>query len=220
MKDLLAENGFQIVQGLVCQPECRLLGEVLGKVSSGRRALLGIPEVANLAFGRSVLAHVEAHLGTGSFPVRSLFFDKTLESNWAVAWHQDLTIATRMKIEVPGFGPWTEKNQIPHVQPPHSLLERMLTVRIHLDTADEGNGALRVVPGSHRLGRIAAGDVHHLRTQMGERLCCAEVGDALLMKPLILHGSHKSTSSKRRRILHIEYSNVQLPDGLEWNDLA
>ena len=47
------------------------------------------------------------------------------------------------------------KEGIPHVQPPTAILEQMLTVRIHLDRTDESNGALKVIPGSHRQGKLS-----------------------------------------------------------------
>jgi hypothetical protein len=40
-------------------------------------------------------------------PVRSIYFDKTPETNWMVAWHQDLTLSVRDRIDVAGFGPWS-----------------------------------------------------------------------------------------------------------------
>jgi ectoine hydroxylase-related dioxygenase (phytanoyl-CoA dioxygenase family) len=39
---------------------------------------------------------------------------------------------------------------------PLKVLEQVLAVRLHLDDCDERNGALRVVPGSHLLGRLDA----------------------------------------------------------------
>jgi hypothetical protein len=69
--------------------------------------------------------------------VRAIYFDKSSDANWLVPWHQDLTLALRERLESPGFGPWSVKDGIPHVQPPVELLERMLTVRIHFDDADE-----------------------------------------------------------------------------------
>jgi hypothetical protein len=52
------------------------------------------------------------------------------------------------RLPVPGFGPWSTKSGVIHVQPPAHILERMLAVRIHLDPTDDTNGALRVLPGT------------------------------------------------------------------------
>jgi ectoine hydroxylase-related dioxygenase (phytanoyl-CoA dioxygenase family) len=153
-------------------------------------------------------------------PVRAIYFDKSAEANWLVPWHQDLTIAVRDAAEVPGFGPWSTKDGIPHVQPPAELLERMLTVRLHLDDADATNGALRVLPGSHRFGRLPPERIKELRGEQPEFLCASRAGDALLMRPLLLHASSRSTSPRHRRILHIEYAAFDLPKELRWHEAA
>ena len=103
-----------------------------------------------------MLEIVRAILGPGAFVVRGLFFDKTLEANWNLPWHQDLTIAVQEREHVPGFGPWTVKAGIPHVHAPSELLERMVTIRLHLDDCDLENGPMRVLPGSHLAGKLDA----------------------------------------------------------------
>src|SRR5205807_2460085 len=152
------------------------------------------------------------------FPAQAIYFDKSAERNWMVAWHQDLTIAVRERIEVAGFGPWSMKGAALHVQPPIEVLEKMLTVRLHLDDADESNGALRVLPGSHRFDRLDAEAIERLRKQTPEHLCIAKAGDALVMRPLLLHASRRSSTTGHRRVLHIEYSAFELPGGLRWSD--
>jgi ectoine hydroxylase-related dioxygenase (phytanoyl-CoA dioxygenase family) len=96
----------------------------------------------------------------------------------------------------------------------------MLTVRLHLDDCDASNGALRVIPGSHRHGRLESAQIPAIREATAELLCTALAGDALLMRPLLLHGSSKSMSRSRRRILHLEYCSGTLPAGMEWHDAA
>jgi ectoine hydroxylase-related dioxygenase (phytanoyl-CoA dioxygenase family) len=94
----------------------------------------------------------------------------------------------------------------------------MLTVRLHLDDADEQNGALRVVPGSHRSGRLTATSIREIRKLNSEVVCSVRAGDALLMRPLLLHASSRSQLPRHRRVLHIEYAGFSLPDGLEWHE--
>ena len=152
--------------------------------------------------------------------MRAIFFDKSPGANWLVSWHQDLTLALRARAEVPGFGPWSVKDGIPHVQPPVACLEEMLTVRVHLDDADEDNGALRVLPGTHRLSRLAPVQIQEQRARQSDVLCAAGAGDALLMRPLLLHASGRATSARHRRVLHIEYAAFALPDALRWHEGA
>jgi ectoine hydroxylase-related dioxygenase (phytanoyl-CoA dioxygenase family) len=145
---------------------------------------------------------------------------KSPDANWLVPWHQDLTIAVRERVETPGFGPWSVKEGVPHVQPPVELLARMLAIRLHLDDADESNGALRAQAGSHRRGRLGTEEIAEWRTRGVEVVCAAAAGDALLMRPLLLHASSKSMSSRSRQVLHIEYAGFDLPGGMRWCDEA
>jgi ectoine hydroxylase-related dioxygenase (phytanoyl-CoA dioxygenase family) len=68
---------------------------------------------------------------------------------------------------------------IPLVKAPRDLLERMLTVRIHLDDMTEGNGPLRVLGGSHNYYEMAEDDSTEPLT-----ITC-NAGDVLLMRPLL-----------------------------------
>jgi ectoine hydroxylase-related dioxygenase (phytanoyl-CoA dioxygenase family) len=103
-----------------------------------------------------------------------------------------------------------------HVQPPAWVLERMIAVRIHLDSADESNGALRVKPGTHRLGRLSGGALETDLADAQPVTCAANAGDVLLIKPLLLHASSAASSPAHRRVFHIEYASCALPAGLEW----
>jgi len=134
-----------------------------------------------------------------------------------VAWHQDLTIAVRQAAEAPGFGPWSEKAGIPHVQPPPRVLERMLTVRVHLDDCGRDNGPVQVIPGSHAHGRLAADEIARWRDGREPVLCTSPRGGALVMRPLILHASSPATRPGHRRVVHLEFASDELSHGLEWH---
>jgi ectoine hydroxylase-related dioxygenase (phytanoyl-CoA dioxygenase family) len=214
-------DGFAIVPAVVNAAERERLLTAIGPVAgAGRRGILTIPEVADLAHSTRIADLIRTYFQSTPTLVRGIYFDKSAESNWFVGWHQDVTIAVRERIDVDGFGPWSVKDGIPHVQPPVVVLEQMLAVRIHLDDADETNGALRVVPGSHRSGRLSAENIDHFITERREVSCTAATGDALLMRPLILHASSRSTSNRHRRILHVEYAACSLPGGLAWHEAA
>lgn len=182
-----------------------------------RNLLEDVPEVTALADSTAVRALVAPTLGPGCFPVRGILFDKTPEANWNVVWHQDLSIAVRERRDVEGFGPWSEKAGVVHVQPPASVLERMLTVRLHLDDCDEINGPLLVLPGSHRGGRLTAPEIQERRAQTAGVPCPVPGGGALLMRPLLLHASSASQSPRHRRVIHLEYAAEALPGGLRWH---
>jgi ectoine hydroxylase-related dioxygenase (phytanoyl-CoA dioxygenase family) len=221
MNTNVEQHGFAIVPQVIEPDVRRELLASLGPVEgAGRRGVLAIPAVAELARSSRVIDLVRPHTRAEPIPVRSIYFDKSPDTNWLVPWHQDLSIALRARAEVPGYGPWSMKEGVPHVQPPVELLEQMLTVRIHLDDADESNGALRVLPGSHRMGLLSSQSIQRLRVEQSDVVCTASAGDALLMRPLLLHASGKSTSARHRRVLHIEYAAFDLPEGLDWHEAA
>lgn len=215
------QHGFTVIPRVINADELQALITALGPVSgAGRRGLLALPAFAELARSGRLLEIVRPHLQSDPFPVSSIYFDKSADTNWVGPWHQDLTVALRARVEHPGFGPWSTKEGIPHVQPPVELLQQMLTLRIHLDDADASNGALRLLPGSHRLGRLSSEQIQELRRQQPEFLCAVSAGDVLLMRPLLLHASSRSTIPRHRRVVQIDYAAFRLPDGLEWHEAA
>lgn len=155
-------------------------------------------------------------LSEQAFIVRSTLFDKPSDANWAVPWHQDVTIEVQDKHEVDGFGPWTTKDGLLSVQPPTEVLEQMLTLRLHLDDVDETNGALWGDPGSHLKGKLRIEDIQ----PNAPHPCCGEAGSVLQMKPLLFHASHRSTSNRPRRVLHLDFACQELPSPLRWRDIG
>jgi hypothetical protein len=221
MNQSFEQQGFTVVPNVLSSSEQQRLIDAIGPVTgAGRRGLLSLPVIAQLASSSRFLDLVRPYLPSGPRPVRAIYFDKSPGTNWMVAWHQDLTLALRARVDVPGFGPWSMKNDIPHVQAPTGLLEQMLTLRLHLDDCDDTNGALRVIPGSHRMGRIPATRNRELREQLPDFVCRLSAGDVLLMRPLLLHASSRSKSTRHRRVLHIEYAAFSLPAQLQWHESA
>ncbi len=158
-----------------------------------------------LALDSRVTRELPGHLAW----VRGVLFDKTPQRNWPVAWHQDLSIALRERRDVPGYGPWSEKEGIPHVQPPVDVLESMVTVRLHLDDTPAENGALRVIPGTHRLGRIGGPEMIRL-AERAVAVCSCRAGDLLMMRPLLLHSSPRADRPRHRRVIHLEYADGEI----------
>ena len=187
-----------------------------GRVYASRDLLREVPETRRLAGSDALLDLVRPVLGPAAFVVRALLFDKTVEANWPVPWHQDLTLAARARIEAHRYGPWSVKGGIPHVRPPVAVLERMLTVRVHLDDCREESGPLRVVPGSHATGRLDAGATRHWLEHVPARTCLVARGGLLLMRPLLLHASSPADAPGRRRVIHLEYAADPLPGGVAW----
>lgn len=222
--DTFSDKGYQLLQHAITRSEIkRLIRETEGLHASdtgyGVRNLMDkVPYVRTFANSKHMRAIVEAILGDGAKPVRAIYFDKNPDANWNVAWHQDTTIAVDKRMDLPGYGPWSEKEGVVHVEPPEEILQNMVTLRIHLDKTDASNGVLRVIPGSHQHGRLPSAKILELAETSEIVECTANPGDVLVMSPLILHASRKSVEPKHRRIIHIEYSASELPEGLEWNE--
>lgn len=170
--------------------------------------------VAALAVSAQLLQRVQAHLPAPARLVRAIYFNKTPLNNWLVSWHQDRTVAVTRRFEADGWGPWSQKEGIWHVQPPLHVLEQMVTLRLHLDDAGRNNGCLKLVPGSHRLGLLRSDEC--AAAAEDAVYCEARRGDVLLMRPHLLHASDKASAPDNRRILHFEYCGFELPEGVGW----
>lgn len=188
------------------------------RASGGNHALRGLLDLEwarELTQSRMVRRLVEDVLGKRCFAVRGIFFDKIPGANWLVPPHQDLSIAVEEKGTAEGFGPWSRKDDVVHVQPPSEVLERMVTVRLHLDECDESNGALRVVAGSHQLGKLQSEEAYR-EARKGETTVPVPEGGAMLFRPLLVHASSPSVSPSHRRVVHLEFAVGELLDGLKW----
>ncbi len=228
LKTDIMRDGFSIVEGVLSPQTLDDLVTALehmsdtgavrkrGGIFAQRNFLAASPEVRRLAQSSEVRALIEPVMGEHFFPVRGILFDKIPDANWKVPWHQDVTIAVREKVAAEGFGPWSIKANVLHVQPPPSILENMLSVRLHLDECGEENGALRVIPGSHVRGRIPEAEILATREQIPERVCAVGAGGALLMRPLLLHASSSSHIPGHRRVVHLDFASIQLPAGMHW----
>lgn len=159
-------------------------------------------------FAKSVLSNAS--------PVRQVFFNKSAQYNWGIGWHQDRVIAVDKKRSISGFDHWSHKAGFWHCEPPEEYLQNMVFTQIYLDDVSMDSGPTVVASKSHRFGKIEAGNILNVVDQCDEIGCTASVGDVLVAKMLLLHKSKKSKQSTQRRILRIDYSNMELPDSLAW----
>jgi ectoine hydroxylase-related dioxygenase (phytanoyl-CoA dioxygenase family) len=148
--------------------------------------------------------------------VQCTLFRKAPDCNWKVPYHQDLSIPVDRRVEHPALTGWSSKEDGHYVQPPVELLDTLLAVRLHLDACGNDEGALRVVPGSHRLGRLSAEQIAAMDKRKVEILCAADAGDLLLMRPLLLHASSKAGRPNGRRVLHFLFAPRDPGCGLQW----
>jgi ectoine hydroxylase-related dioxygenase (phytanoyl-CoA dioxygenase family) len=223
----VSEHGFAVVDGVYSPTEIDAIRDVLGgKDHSGtnfrksaelfaiRQFLKEVPEVIPALFTARFCELIKELFGREYFVAKSIYFDKPGGSNWFVAYHQDLTISVDRKADVSGYGPWTVKPGYFSVQPPVHILRNNFTVRIHLDDTDKDNGALRVLPGTHLNGVVKAGTI--APDISDEVVCDVSAGGVMIMKPLLMHASGRTTDSRSRRVIHIEFGADELLGGLKW----
>jgi len=174
------------------------------------KALINSPDIRKITEQLLKKDFKDIHL------VRAIYFNKTAEKNWGVLWHQDKTIAVNQQLDIQGWGPWTVKDGVQHVEPPLEVLENMITLRLHLDPANTENGCLRVIPGSHKKGIVPVSEIQENLKPEDIIDCQVQAGDVVVMKPHIFHSSRKSLKPAHRRVIHLEYASYDLPDGLKW----
>jgi len=170
-----------------------------------RNAEQKMSSIAELVEAANMLVLAKHYLQAEPRLVRCILFDKTADNNWLVTWHQDKTLCVPEKFERDNWYPWSVKDGAHHVQPPIAVLNRMLTLRIHLDDTTIENGCLRVIPESHHLGILSSEQIQQVSKSKQAVDCCAASGSVLIMKPLLLHASSKATTPNRRRVVHVEY---------------
>ncbi|MCQ9641664.1 phytanoyl-CoA dioxygenase family protein [Chryseobacterium sp. WG14] len=228
-KSHILEYGFTVINTVFSEEEVGEIINVLNNIDTSRenfrksedlfairQFLKELPEIKDLIFNDNIKRVIKEIFGGKYFVVKSIYFDKPETSNWYVAYHQDLTISVDKKLELQGFGPWTTKQNQFAVQPPLNILENIYTLRIHLDDTDENNGALKVVPKSHAKGIYRPETIDwNVET---EEIGNVEKGGIMIMKPLTLHGSNRTTNGRKRRVIHIEFSDIELPEVLQWSE--
>lgn len=216
---LSAEQIADLIDQTEVVREDRSAGESVSN-SSGVFALRNlidiVPGITALLRTPSLCSVVRSILGENAFLVRSTLFDKTDGANWAVFWHQDLSVAVQSRHEVDGFHAWTRKAGVVCVQPPACLMRKLLAVRLHLDECGLRNGPLRVLPGTHLQSRLSTAEIEQVSLQVPEVVCEVPAGGAVLMNPLTLHASSPMTVPGHRRVIHLEFANFELPAPLQW----
>ncbi|MFC6998872.1 WYL domain-containing protein [Rufibacter roseus] len=180
-----------------------------------RNLLQEIPKLKTVLFNQNLCRLVKEGFGENYFLTKAIFFDKPPQSNWYVTWHQDIPINVQGKIETEGFRGWTNKAGLISVIPPLEYLQKSVTVRVHLDDTDEKNGALRVIPKTH-FKVLNSEEIAHIRETEEPKCCKVLRGGVHLMKPLTLHASSKTENDQHRRVIHLEFNCLELPEKMEW----
>lgn len=221
----LESKGYAIVNHVYTRKEIGKMGSILHHyktenpeadkpVYAIRNLLMELPDLKAFLLNnnlKKILSRIDPRL----FLSKALFFDKPPQSNWYVTWHQDTTINVKEKIEMEGYSGWTKKGTTHGVYPPEEVLQNTVTIRVHLDDTNEDNGALHILPGSHKK-KLNNEEIKLITANSMATVCEVRSGGIQMMKPLLLHASSKSTTNKGRRVIHLEFNSIDLPGGLVW----
>ena len=198
------ENGYWISPTVITRNECTEIAHThLNASRVGDRSLLEQSWCLDLS------QKLKEYLISDFPSVRKLravqctLFQKHKNQNWLVAWHQDRSIPTGSHIE--SSQKVRNKNGQSFCQPKASVLSRVVSVRLSIDSSHEGNGGLRVIPKSHQSGILSPKDI--VKTHRNTDAITPEVpcGSVMLLKPLLVHASSKSKSDENRRVLHFVF---------------
>lgn len=173
---------------------------------AGVRNALRLSPVAGVALHPEMMEFARAVLGADAFPFRVTLFDKSPAANWLVVWPEDTALPLQPRMDLPGGGPWSVKEEIDHAHAPAAALSQVLALRVSFDDSTAGNGPLRVLPGTHTRGVLSDDSIHELASQTPPVECTVPKGGVLAMRPLLVHASSKSQTEIPRRVLHIEYA--------------
>ncbi len=218
VKHSLNDSGFELREHVVdVAARQRIVAELeseerYSSMAGIRRADAKLTSVAQWLQTEPLMAILSDFSLAGARLLRAIVFNKSSRSNWLVPWHQDRTIAVDKRFSAPGWGPWSVKDGVLHVEAPVEFLAEMLTIRIHLDDAATDNGCLKVLPRSHHRGKLTRDQINTLLSQTQPHSCVAPAGSALLMRPLLLHASNRMQTDRSRRVLHLEFSRSTVPD--------
>jgi ectoine hydroxylase-related dioxygenase (phytanoyl-CoA dioxygenase family) len=209
---VIADSGYEVVDGVFAPSELEVAIAALEAHSvtrsrAGARHVLALPAVRALAIDSRMLALAARFVATAQ-PFRATLFDKSPSANWLVAWHQDTALPMRARADTPGWGPWSTKAGALYAHAPAAALVQVVALRLALDDSTSANGPLRVLPGTHRHGRLDDPAIARLAQAIAPVACTVDAGGVVALRPLLLHASSKSTSEARRRVLHIEYASA------------
>lgn len=208
-------HGFELVENIISSNDIDNIHREIDQLqecdSAGVRHVdTKLSTLQQLAKSAPALQLAEYYMQDKPQLMRCILFNKTPETNWLVSWHQDKTLCMPRKFEHPDWGPWSIKDGLHHVQPPLTILNQMITLRVHLDDNHRENGCLKVLSGSHQQGILSTRKIQSFSEAISPTYCVAPKRSVLVMKPLLVHASSKAIKPDRRRVIHMEFVPIQL----------
>lgn len=191
--------------------------QINDQIFSIRKLFQEIPQLIPICLSHNLKRILNSFSGD-FFLTKAVYFDKPPQSNWYVTWHQDIPINVKEKVTTEGYHGWTQKKGVTSVMPPDEILHNTITIRIHLDDTTKDNGALKIIPGSHKR-RHTDDQIQVITEHSLPHICEVQAGGVQMMRPLLLHSSSKTTNQKSRRVIHLEFNTMKLGGDLEWEEM-
>jgi len=208
-------DGFVVVPAFFSPAEIAPLAEAcLADPTIGRR----IRAVADSdGFAQEVVGWTEyspTYLGKVPFLACMIDNAAALLGQPAYHWHSKLSMK---RPHAPGKWDWHQ--DYPFWYDEGCLWPDMLTCTVAVDRTDEENGCMKLVQGSHRLGRVNHTTVGQAIGMDPARLTlvlqqCEVVpmvlapGDACFFHANLLHASGPNVSARPRTLLHCSYNTI------------
>lgn len=234
---MLEHKGYSVLNNIYTKREVNKMTSVLnnyfkeqGKrmknTHAVRKLLQEVPVLTRHLLNKNLKTIIEK-VDPDAFLTKAIYFNKEETNNWFVTNHQDVAINVEKeemskkeqkaiwKKKTKGYYGWTEKDDVVSVCPPEEIGLNRFSIRIHLDDTDEKNGALKVIPGSHKKVHEDE-DILTITENSIPHICVVDSGGVQLMKPLLLHSSSKNKSKKKRRVIHLEFASKKLIKGIDW----
>ncbi len=176
------------------------------------------PLIARLFYHPVVHGFVASMLGAAPAYAGGMYMDKKPGVRHEISWHQD----TGFHVDPSAPGPLElyPPAGIPYQTVDDAVASRILALQWNLDDQDEGNGCLRVRPGTHRLGRLSPEGVAKALREVPEAVMTMPSGSCVIYFPHLLHASYVNRSAgRRRRVLRFIYRTRDLAKGqVPWHD--
>ncbi|AWW28694.1 hypothetical protein DN752_00240 [Echinicola strongylocentroti] len=221
----LRERGSYIFPPIYTQNEIKLITEHIDKYlyensTNNSSSLIHslfqkIPELSPLIFNKNLTTILNA-VDIDLFVMKAAVVDTlSLGDQRANNWREDITINVKNSTPIAGYTDWRECDGYYNVRPPAKLLKHGLVIRIHLEETIEENGALRILPGSHKK-KLIEDEVYSPPINRFPAIAEVSSGGLHLMKPLLVHSTSYNEMGNSAKVIHIALNSLNLPRGLDW----
>lgn len=213
--DQFDRDGFVLVNGVFSEEETGVLIRAVDEGGRVARNAWNLPDAA----GRSSKLALWNELGDDVFAAvsaspRIVNGARMLLREDVYHWHSKVMLK-----EAKVGGAWEWHQDYGYWYNDGCLYPRLISCMIALDRANRENGCLKVLVGSHHMGRIEHGKagsqagadperIREIEKRFELKYCEAEPGSALFFHCNLLHSSESNTSERHRRAFICCYNGM------------